>query len=135
MNLFLKDNLEGLIEHVHSINVPECEEHRYALRRMLLNSTYFDEHRNAVRRRAMLFVPAAASMFVVAVLFVASQTHPGTLTEDIVEQPIVVINKVEPSFLTKGLSATFIDDRPMIPVTFQPNTILFSTATMAMKLE
>ena len=130
-----KDNLEEMFEQMGTEEAPVCDEHRYALRRKLLNSSYFNEHRTAMRRRAMLFVPVVASGFVVAVLFIASHTNPSVNPDSFAGAPLVSSGAISPDFLTDGLSATFVDGRPMIPVTYQPNTVLFSTKAMALKID
>lgn len=135
MKTFSKEQLEELFEQSGSIEVPECADHRYALRRKLLNSQYFDEHRNAMRRRAMLFVPVVASGFAVMVLFVAIQTTPAMNVLPSTEERSDVVGLFDPDFITDGLTATYLDDRPMVPLSFQANTVPFSTAAVAMNIQ
>lgn len=133
MKSFTKEQLEGMIERANAIEVPECDEHRYALRRKLLNSTYFDEHRNIMRRRAMLFVPVVASGFAVAVLFVGFHTTPS-INGDVTTEQTEVATAPDPDFLTDGLVATFVDDRPLIKSSLNANTVSFSTASTSMQV-
>lgn len=135
MSLFLNEKLEELIEHAGSIEAPECEAHRYALRRMLLNSSYFDEHRSTMRRRAMLLMPVVASGFFVAVLFMATQTSSGSNTPESLNEPLLFTNSFDQGSLTEGLSATFVDDRPIIPVAYEANKVSFSTASMVLNVD
>lgn len=129
MNTFSKEQLEELFEQSGSIEVPECVEHRYALRRKLLNSQYFDEHRNAMRRRSLFLVPVFASGFAIMVLLVVIQTAPSAKVISLAEEHADVIGVVDPDFLTDGLTATFFDDRPMVPLTLPANTVPFSMTT------
>ncbi|MCX6714748.1 MAG: hypothetical protein NTX72_02960 [Candidatus Uhrbacteria bacterium] len=133
MNTYSKEQLEQLFEQTGTMNIPECDEHRYALRRKLLNSSYFNEHRNAMRRRAMLFVPVVASGFAVAVLFVGTHTMPA-LNVDVATEQTEIAGAPDPDFLTDGLTATYFDARPVVAATLDANTVPFSTAAMNMQI-
>lgn len=135
MNTFSKEQLEELFEQSGSMEVPECAEHRYALRRKLLNSQYFDEHRNTMRRRAMLLVPFFASGFAVMVLLVAIQTTPSVNTSVSIKEKTDIATAFYPDFLTEGLTATYLDDRPVVPLMIQANTVSFSTAATVMSIQ
>ena len=133
MNTFSKNNLEEILDCMGAQDVPESIEHRYKLRRMLLNSKYFDAH-YAAKRRVMMFVPVVASGFMVVMLFVAVQNNPAVNT-DLVQEPTQGAGVYRPDFVTEGLIATFVDDRPLVPATIQANTVQYSTRALAVQIQ
>ncbi len=134
MNLFSKEQLEGMIEQMGLVDVPECEEHRYALRRKLLNSKYFHVHRSVTPRRALLFVPVVAGGFVVVSLAVGMNLH-FVSNRSFASAPSVIAETSQTNFSKRGLIATFVDDRPMVPVERFANTVSFSTVATTMRVE
>lgn len=135
MKTFSKEQLEEIFEQSSSVNIPECIEHRYELRRKLLNSRYFDAHRNNTRHRALIFVPVVASGFVAVILFVVIQTSSPINIPTTLEEKTEIVGNFDSDFLTDGLTATFMDDRPMVPITLTTNTVPFSTASARMTVQ
>jgi hypothetical protein len=70
------NNLEQLLERLGSVETPECLEHRYALRRALLNSPRFERNRfRMVWTRLFTYTATfVAGGAVVAVLVVSVMT-------------------------------------------------------------
>lgn len=123
------------MDQLGSAEIPECTEHRYELRRRLLNSSYFDAHKRMARRRAMIFVPVVASGFAAVILLVVIQTNPTNTPLQSIEEKTEIAGTYDPDFLTDGLTATFVDGRPMIPVTYGVNTVQFSTTSSVLSIQ
>jgi len=128
-------NIEDLFERMGAIQVLEDTEHRYALRRKILCSKHFQNTAAQERKRFFLLIaPFFASGFIVIALTVSPT---AALQKDMVvpETPAmlsqteqVADEAVIPSFLTDGLSAQYIDDRPMIPMGRDSNRVVMNMA-------
>lgn len=125
-----KNNLEELLECLGSQETPECEEHRYALKRALLCSKYFEET-IARRKQVTAWQMLATSMFALALFVVLVPSTPAS-EETVIPSSISIIS--EPMKLTDDLVASYIDDRPIVTTSFQANTLTFTPKVTALNV-
>lgn len=129
MKIFSKNQLEELFEQMGSHHVPECDEHRYALRRVLLNSRYFSEQKKSKLHHIHVFVPILVSGLAVFIFILGT---PNAFVEN---KESVPVRSISASTIQKNLIATYIDDRPILRVAVPENIVPFSTVAMSMRVE
>jgi len=136
MNLPKENNPEELFAHIGALETPECFEHRYKLKRALLCSKYFDTCEQNSSSQFKLILPIALSGFFVLLLLVnvpitpSSDSAVSTITQD---AGFIALNK--PDFITEGLVASFMDDRPLVKSPVTANMLTLSTPVSVMSFQ
>lgn len=125
MNASSQYKIEELLERMSAVETEAETKHRYALRRCLLSSQYFEMNRLIKRRMFMFVIPFFAGGLLLTVLVVMN-TSPKVMSAPLtLSQTESIADVFTPSFSTDGLVAKYVDDRPMIPVSRVMNTVSF----------
>lgn len=113
-------NIESLLEHIESTDVPEDTMHRYELRRELLCSRYFDEHHQRQQKRNRFFTYTIPLMTggMLVVVFLAAGVSLTQSTPQVAEiASVTTLPEIHPLSDSEKLQSTdFIDIREAVPL-------------------
>lgn len=131
MNESSRYKIEELLERMSAVETEAITKHRYALRRCLLASRYFETNKLFKHRLFMFVIPFFAGGLLLTVLVVMNSSSKNNSAPFTLSPTESIADVFTPSFSTDGLVAKYIDDRPMIPVNRVMNTVSFHPTGLA----